>query len=179
MGKQVSQSFPGVRPRTTRPLERVHSDLCGPIAPTAYDGSRYILTFIDDFTHFTVLFTLPTKDEVFKYYSIYRARVMNRFKSNILHFHCDNGTEFINHNFKEQFNIDGTEFETTIPGTPENNGVAERMNLTILNKARCMMLGSSLPRTFWVEAVGTSVYLINRTPTKGIPDNVVPAELWC
>jgi transposase InsO family protein len=177
-GRQHKAPFPGTRNPTTRPLERVHSDLCGPINPVAYNGVKYILTFIDDWTHFTVVFGLKSKSEVFNYIKLYEARVTSRFNSKISIFRCDNGTEFVNNDVRSFFEEKGVQYELTIPGTPENNGVAERMNRTILDKSRCMLLDSTLSKTFWIEAVMTAVYLINRSPTRSNKDDKVPAEKW-
>lgn len=177
-GKQCKAPFLSTRNPTTRPLERIHSDLCGPINPAAYNGALYILTFIDDWTHFTVVFGLKSKSEVFEYIKLYEARVTSRFNLKVSIFRCDNGTEFVNNDVKQFFTEKGIQYELTIPGTPENNGVAERMNRTILDKSRCMLLESSLNKSFWIEAVMTAVYLINRSPTKGIAEDKVPAEKW-
>ncbi|KAK3907118.1 Copia protein [Frankliniella fusca] len=178
-GKQVKLPFHGTRERATRPLERVHSDLCGPIAPTAYNGVRYFLTFLDDFTHFAVVYGLKEKSEVFEYFKLYEARVTNRFPDKkIFNFRCDNGGEFVNRNMRQLFAEKGIEYEPTIPNTPENNGVAERLNRTLLEKARCMLLGSSLRKSFWIESLLTAVYLLNRSPTRALDGDKVPAELW-
>ncbi|XP_062556877.1 uncharacterized protein LOC134221706 [Armigeres subalbatus] len=65
LGKQCREPFDGTRARATRPLERVHSDVCGPIDPPAWDGSRYFVSFIDDFTHFAVIYPIKKKSDVF------------------------------------------------------------------------------------------------------------------
>lgn len=177
-GKQTRLPFNGTREPTTRPLERVHSDLCGPIKPVAHDGSKYILTFIDDFTHFTVVFGLKRKKEVHQYILAYEARVTSKFSLKISNFRCDNGGEYLSDRTKEFFTEKGIKFELTVPGTPQQNGVSERMNRTILNKARCMLFWSNLRRDFWIEAVLTAVYLLNRSPTRALIGEKVPAELW-
>lgn len=177
-GKQTAGSHNHARERAKRPLERVHSDLCGPISPMTQDGKKYILTFIDDFTHFTVAFGLKSKDEVLHYIKLYEAMASSRFSERICCFRCDNGREFVNREVNAFFEEKGIKYELTIPRVPEQNGVAERMNRTILDKARCMMLGSKLNKTFWLEAVLTAVYLINRSPTTALPDGKLPAEIW-
>ncbi|KAL0265510.1 UNVERIFIED_CONTAM: hypothetical protein PYX00_010839 [Menopon gallinae] len=136
-GKQTRKPFNKTRPATTRPLERVHSDLCGPITPVAYNGIKYIFTLIDDFTHFTVAFGLKNKSEVFEYLKIYEARVRAIFGYGISNFRTDNGREYVNRDVKNLFREKGIKLELTIPDTPQNNGVAERMNRTIMNKTRC------------------------------------------
>lgn len=168
----------GTRVQSTRPLERVHSDLCGPIIPT-YNGTKYFMTIIDDFTHFTVVFNLQTKsqEEVHSYISMYEASVTARFQTKISKFRCDNGREYDNNLLRNFFKEKGIEFECNIPHTPQNNGVAERMNRTILDRARAMLLGCCLNDKFWFDAVASAVYIINRSPTSCLKDKV-PAELW-
>ena len=200
-GKQTKLPFKGSRAPTTRLLERIHSDLCGPITPTAFNGVKYILTLIEDFSHFTVIYGLKSNSEVFEHLKVYEARVTSKFNLKISQFRCDNGTEYVNKQvedfFREisQFRCDngteyvnkqvedffrekGIDYELTIPGTPENNGVAERMNRTLLDKGRCLLLGTELSKSFWFEAVLTATYLTNRTPTRALGDGMVPAERW-
>lgn len=177
-GKLVNRPFPGTRPRTTRVLQRIHSDVCGPIKPTAYNGVKYILTLLDDYSHYTIVFGLKKKSGVFNCLQSFVARVNAKFGQGISEFRCDNGTEFVNGKVKELFDKHGIRMETTIPGTPQNNGVAERLNRTLLEKARCMLFGSNLRKSFWIEAVLTAVYLLNRCPTRAIEEDVVPLQLW-
>ena len=74
----------------------------------------------------------------------------------------DNGGEYIDGGFKEYCDVNGIRMEKTVPGTPQQNDIAERMNRTINERARSMRLHSGLPHTFWAYAVHTAVYLINR-----------------
>lgn len=71
----------------------------------------------------------------------------------------------------------GIQIEFTVRYTPQQNGVAERLNRTILEKVRCLLLGSKMQKSFWSEAVRTSVYLINRSPTSAL-NGEVPTHLW-
>ena len=77
----------------------------------------------------------------------------------------DNGVEYIDRGFKEYCAANGIRMEKTIPRTPQQNGVAERINGTINERARSMRLHSGLPKAFWADAVNTAVYLINRGPS--------------
>ena len=65
-GKQTREPFNKTREKTHRPLERIHSDVCGPITPVAWDGSRYFVSFIDDYTHFSIIYAIKKKSEVFE-----------------------------------------------------------------------------------------------------------------
>ena len=77
----------------------------------------------------------------------------------------DNGGEYISREFKEYFSKHGIRHEKTVPSTLQHNGVVERMNQTIVEKVRCMLKLAKLPKSFCGEAVNTTVYLINRTPS--------------
>lgn len=99
-GKQTSQPHNSRRGRATRPLELIHSDLIGPVSPVSYDNKRYVLTFIDDFTHFTCVYFLETKSEVTKYFKIFEAMSTAHFNLKISRFRCDNGREYISNELK-------------------------------------------------------------------------------
>lgn len=102
------------------------------------------------------------------------------FNLKLSRFRCDNGREYILKEIKEYFESKRIQFEFTIRYTPQQNGVAERMNRTILEKARCMLVNSKLGKTFWPEAVRfikyTAVYLINRSPMSSL-NGQLPATL--
>jgi hypothetical protein len=80
----------------------------------------------------------------------------------------DNGGEYTSNEFEAYLREEGIKHEVTVPHTPEQNGVAERMNRTIVEVARCMLAESKLPRKFWAEAVSTAVYLRNRSPSSAV-----------
>ena len=77
----------------------------------------------------------------------------------------NNGGEYISHEFREHCSIHGIRHEKTVPGTPQHNGVAERMNHTIVEKVICMLRTAKLPKSFWGAAVLTACYLVNRSPS--------------
>lgn len=176
-GKQAKLPHIQRHVRAKRPLQLVHSDLFGPINPDSYDGKRYILTFIDDYSHFTVAYPLKAKSEVFHYFKIFEAMATAHFNVKVSRFRCDNGREYVSTDIKEFFEERGIQFEFTIRYTPQQNGVAERMNRTITERARCMLLDSKLGKSLWTEAVLSAVYVINRSPTDAL-NNMVPAEVW-
>lgn len=176
-GKMTKLPHNNSRIRAKRPLELIHSDVCGPITPSAWNGGKYFVTFVDDYTHFTQVYILKHKSEVFEVFKTYKAKVCNHFGTRLSRLRCDGGGEYISNEFKKYCQEEGIQVEYNIPYTPEQNGVAERMNRTILDKARSMMLGSELSQNLWNEAVVTAVYLINRSPTSAIMYKS-PAELW-
>lgn len=99
------------------------------------------------------------------------------FDSRISRFRYDNDREYISVEFKTECEKKGIRIKYTIPYTPQQNGVAERMNRTIIEWARCLILNSRLGKRFWTEAVLTAIYLLNRlSPTEALKDTV-PVEL--
>ncbi|XP_011859670.1 PREDICTED: uncharacterized protein LOC105557114 [Vollenhovia emeryi] len=89
----------------------------------------------------------------------------------------DNGKEFINKKFQEITEKYGIVHQTSVPYSPQQNGLAERANRTIVEKARAMLLDAGLSKTYWAEATSTAVYLINRSPTKAITRKT-PEDVW-
>ena len=87
----------------------------------------------------------------------------------------DNGGEYVSTEFERLLEIEGIRHERTIPKTPQQNGVAERHNRTLVEMVRSMLLDSKLPQKFWGEAISTAVYLCNRSPTKAL-ESMTPFE---
>lgn len=177
-GKQTKLPYDGTRPSTKRPLERVHSDVCGPMSEAALDGSRYFVTFIDDYTHFLVIYLLKSKDEVFGKFEEFLNMAQTQFGTKLAHLRTDRGGEYVSNAMKQLCKNNGTILEMPPPYNSQLNGVAERMNRTIVDRAKTMLIESNLPLKFWGEAVLASNYLTNRSPTTAIKVNKTPYELW-
>lgn len=178
-GKQTREPFhPRTEKRAHRPLEIVHSDVCGPVAPVSWDGNQYFVTFTDDFTHVSVVFLLRSKDEVLDRLMEYEAMATSHFGRKIGRLRCDNGGEYTGKAVKKFCKQKGIRVEYTVPYTPEQNGVSERLNRTIVEKVRAMLITSNLPKTMWGEAVFTAVYLLNRSPSVAVEGDITPYEAW-
>ena len=158
-------------------LELVHTDICGPIQVDSCGGARYFLTFIDDFSRKIVVYCLRTKNEVLKYFKIYRARVEREKGMKILRLRSDNGLEYCNKEFSEEMKSLGIKHELTNVYSPQMNGIAERANRTLLELARASLKGANLPQKFWAEAVTTASYIKNRSLNSSI-GNKIPEEVW-
>ena len=135
-------------------------------------GAEYFLTFIDDFSHYTWVYVLKKKDEVFKYFQEWKALVERSSGKmhNILH--TNNGGEYVSTKFKDYLKSEGIRHECTVPKIPEQNGVAERMNRTLVETMHSMLIDAKLPHAFWAEAISTAVYLRNRSPTTVLEDSI-------
>ncbi|CAH9088439.1 unnamed protein product [Cuscuta epithymum] len=176
-GKQHRASFARKSTKRQAKLELVHSDVCGPIEVESNGGSKYFVTFIDDATRKTWVYMLKTKSQVFETFQKFHAMVERETERKLKSLRSDNGGEYTSHEFKNYCSQHGIRHVKTVPGTPQHNGVVERMNRTIVEKVRCMLKMSDLPKSFWAEAVNTAVYLINRSPS--IPLGLdIPERAW-
>ena len=117
------------------------------------------------------------KSEVFNVFKQWKAKVENQTGRKLKCIICDNETEYKENTFLEFCKNEGIARHFTVKKTPQHNGVAKRMNITLLERARCMRLNTRLPKMFWVEVVNTVVYLINRSPCSAI-NFKVPEEVW-
>lgn len=175
-GKQCKLPF-GSRTKATRVLEIIHTDVCGPLNPISYDGSKYFVTFMDEFTHFVMVYCIKSKDEVLCKFKDYVNLVHNKFNVRVHKLRCDNGGEFSSHEFKQFCSSEGIVLDYTTVYTPEQNGKSERLNRTLVEKMRSMISESGVPKTFWSEILYTATYLLNRSPTDYLGDKT-PAEMW-
>ena len=120
---------------------------------------------------------MKTKDQVFEHFKKFHA-IVEREKGEPLKCFCsDNGGEYTSNEFKSYYFEKGNRHEKTVPGTLQQNGVAERMNCTIIEKIRCMLRMANLPKSFWGEAVVIACYLINRSPLVPLGFDI-PERVW-
>lgn len=176
LGKQTRLPFPNSTTKTTDVLQIVHSDVCGPMQVQSLQSSRYFVTFIDDFSRRVVVYCIEKKSMVFEVFKEFKARAETQTGKKLVTLRSDNGTEYCNNAMSAFMRAAGITHQTTIPYTPEQNGVAERMNRTLVEKARCMLIDAVLPNTFWAEAIVTAAYVTNRVLFSG--SDKVPEEIW-
>lgn len=143
----------------------------------SWSGKRYILTFIDDFSRKIHVFFIASKDQVYSTFKDYQRTVENEIDCTIKVLRTDNGREYVNKEFEQYLKSKGIRHQLTVPYTPEQNGVAERTNRTIVEKVRCMIQDANCDQKFWAEAVNTAVYLKNRSPHKATK-GTTPEEIW-
>ena len=175
-GKQTRASFGRSENRANGLLDLIHSDV-GFVSTNSLNGARCYVIFIDDYSHKTFLYPIKRKDEVFDVFVTFKQQVEKQLERSIKVLRTDNGTEYCNSKFNAFLDKHGIIHQRTIPHTPEQNGVSERMNRTIIEKVRCMLLDSGLDGRFWAEAAMTAVYLLNRIPCRGMK-HVTPEEMW-
>jgi transposase InsO family protein len=144
----------------------------GPVPVPSLGKSVYYVSFIDDFSRNTWIYFLRKKSEVFDKFKEFKALVENQTEKKIKVLRTDNGGEFCGNEFEEFCKKCGIARQKTTPYTPQQNGVAERMNKTLMEKARSMLSGARLGQEFWAEAVGTTCYLVNRSPSSALDDKI-------
>ena len=162
-GKQVGAPHPAKNiMTTTRPLELLHMDLFGPIAYISIGGNKYGLVIVDDFTRFTWVFFLHDKGETHGVLKKFLRRAQNEFNLRIKNIRSDNGSEFKNTNVEEYLDEEGIKHEFSAPYSPQQNGVAERKNRTLIEMARAMLDEYKTSDRFWAEAINTACHATNR-----------------
>lgn len=177
-GKQTRRSFPvGQAWRASECLELIHADLCGPMQTTSLGGSKFFFLLTDDYSRMSWVYFLESKGQAFDRFKQFKVLVEKQSGLYIKTLRTDRGGEFVSHEFISFCEENGIQRELTTPYTPEQNGVAERKNRTVVEMARSMLKGKGLPNNLWAEAVATAVYLLNLSPTRAML-NMVPFEAW-
>ena len=173
-GKQTKIQFSkGQATRATKVLEIIRSNVCGTMRAKSLSGNSYFVTFIDNKSRYTAIYFMERKDQVFDIYLEYEAMVENLTSEKIECLRTDNGGEYLSIAFNEHLKRKGIKRQLTVPGTPQQNGVAERANRTLQEIARSILCTANLPDIFWAaEAVLTAVILKNRSPTVAVKDGI-------
>lgn len=178
LGKSHRLAFKrGETKRSTQPGEVIHSDVCGPMSVESPGGSRYLVTFKDDASGFRYAYFIKHKSDVVARFKEFETLVANKFGRPMKTLRSDNGREYCNHEMKQYLAARGIILETTTSYTPQQNGKSERDNRTIVESARTMIQAKNLPLSLWAEAVGTAVYVLNRT-VSSTSNGKTPYEIW-
>ena len=143
----------------------IHSDVWGITPIITHAKYRYFVTFIDNYNKYTWIYFLRPKSEVFFVFQKFVAYVETQFSSRIKVLRSNSGGEYMSHEFHDFLQNKGIVSQRSCPYTPQQNGVAERKNRHLLDVVRTLLLESSVPSTFWVEALSTTIYLINQLPS--------------
>ena len=179
IGKSTRLPFPARDPdhRAREPGRVLHVDLCGPMQTESLQGSRYAMPVIDDYSRFVTTYFMARKSDA-------AELLLNCIKQNEIHtgnqvktIQTDNGGEFTSNYLRKSFEEKGIRLQTTIPYTPQQNGTAERMNRTLVDRARTMMASAGLPTRYWQCAMATATHITNRIPSSAT-NRKSPFELW-
>ncbi|GJV42899.1 putative ribonuclease H-like domain-containing protein [Tanacetum coccineum] len=161
----------------SQPLQMLHMDLFGLTFVKSIMKKMYCLVVTDDYSRFSWVFFLATKDETSGILKAFITGIENQINHRVKIIRCDNGTEFKNKEMNQFCEMKGIKREFSVARTPQQNGVAERKNKTLIEAARTMLADSKLPTTFWAEAVNTACYVQNRVLVIK-PHNKTPYELF-
>lgn len=168
-GKFAARPFPSSTSTSKQCMDLIHSDVCGSMQTATPSGNRWFLTLIDDFSRFTVVRLLQAKREAEAAIREYVALMQVRFQRPPTVLRSDNGREYLSTGLKDFLQAEGTTQQTTVPYTPQQNGIAERKNRSLVEMARCMLTDAGLPIRYWGEAIITATYLQNCLPSRAIP----------
>lgn len=157
-------------------LDLIHTDVCGPMRTATPSGKRYIVTFIDDYSSFTFVILLTHKSEVDETMRCFVALCENKFGRKPKVMRSDRGGEYTSKELVKYLKSNGIQIQLTAANCPQQNGKAERKNRTLIEMARCMLIGAGLPKSFWGEAIATANFIQNRVITRST--NLTPYERW-
>ena len=141
----TKRSFSAKGFRAKEPLELVHSDVCGPLNVKARGGYEYFVTFIDDYSRYEYVYLMQRKSETFGKFKEFLAEDERQLGKSLLCLRSNRGGEYLDTEFNDHLIEHGIVSQLTTLRTPQQNGVAERRNRTMLDMVRSMMSYSSLP----------------------------------
>ncbi|XP_048431181.1 uncharacterized protein LOC125473010 [Pyrus x bretschneideri] len=177
-GKQHRERFPsGQAQRAGAPLELVHVDLCGPMRIESTGGNKYFMLLVDDATRMIWVYFLRFKSEALTCFQKFKAMTELQSGMKVKCVRSDRGGEFLSNEFKQYCDTEGIQRQLSISYTPQQNGVVERKNRTVIEMAKSMLHDKGMPYYMWAEAVHTAVYLLNRCPTKSL-DSIIPFDAY-
>lgn len=152
-------------------------DFMGPMQVGSLGGKRYAYLVIDDFSRFTWVKFIKEKSEVFEVFKELCQKIQREKDYGIVMIRSDHGKEFENTKFEEFCTSEGISHEFSSPVTPQHNGVVGCKNRTIQECARVMLHAKKLPYHFWVEAMNTACYIVNRVTIR-FGTSATLYELW-
>ena len=165
-----------------RPIEKknnnhitIHSDLVGPMQTKSIGSKEYILTYLCSQTEYSFVYFLKFKSEQFEKFKEFKAHYENLTNTKIKELRTDNGKEYMSNAFKQYLKDNGIKHNTSVEYCPQSNGKAERLNRTLIEKARCMLIAGKVNLNLWSTAIDTANYLRNRSPSI-VLNNKTPYE---
>lgn len=163
--------------RASHALELIHTDICGPMPVPSHGESNYFITFIDDYSRYGVVKLLKHKSDALDAFKEYHLWAEKQTGQKLKAVRSDNGGEFISNEFNRYLKENGVSRQLTAAYTPQQNGIAERRNRTLLESARAMLYHAGRDMSYWGEAVKTASYLKNRLGTRTLVGKT-PYEGW-
>jgi transposase InsO family protein len=178
-GKQHVEPFPqSASDRESDVGDTVVSDVWGPSEVEGLRRERYYISFTDLKSRYSVVYFSAHKSDALKYFRIYKAFTETQLQKKIRKIRTDNGGEYVNREFQDYCKVNGIIMETTAPYSPAQNGIAERLNRTLVESARAMIFAKNLPKSLWPEAVSYACYIKNRSPVRALDGKLTPYEAF-
>nr|GEV44241.1 zinc finger, CCHC-type [Tanacetum cinerariifolium] len=179
LGKHSRIPFPNQAKFISKnPLDLVYGDLCGPISPATHSGKKLIFLLVDDCTCFMWAYFLTSKDQALSTFKEFRQQIEMEIRMKLRMLRIDRGCEFTSNEFTKYCKEKGIARQLTAPYSPQQNGVVERRNRTVLSTTRSMMKAMKLPLTFWAKAVRHAIYIFNKVPTRAMEDKTPYEALY-
>jgi transposase InsO family protein len=172
-GKMISKFF-SKHWKSSDLLEVINSDICGPLRTKTHRGMEYFITFTDDYSRYGRIYHIKHKSETIEKFKEYKLEVEKQLGRSIKSLNNDRGGEYeaVDSFCKES----GIRHLHTMPYKPQQNVIAERRNITLMDMTRSIMAYAELTNHFWGEALSTIAYILNRIKTKTKP--LTPYEYW-
>ncbi|GJY06492.1 retrovirus-related pol polyprotein from transposon TNT 1-94 [Tanacetum coccineum] len=164
MGKSKKKPYkPKSEDTNQEKLYLLHMDLCGPMRVASVNGKQYILVIVDDYSRFTWVKFLRSKDESPDSIIKFLKMIQVRLQVTVRRIRTDNGTVIVNQTLREYYENISISHETSVARSPQQNGVVERRNRTLIEAARTMLIYEKAMLFLWAEAVATACYTQNRS----------------
>ncbi|SCZ95475.1 BZ3500_MvSof-1268-A1-R1_C091g00498 [Microbotryum saponariae] len=168
--------FPDSESHSAERLGLVHSDVLSFPTPSL-TGKRYLVTFLDDHSRKLWAYAIDHKSDVFPTFQTWLAEVELETNARLRILRTDNGGEYRSNAFTEFCKSKGIRRQYSIPYTPQQNGRAERVNLSIVEGVLALLADARLPATFWDEAAAYFVYCKNRCSHSALAKQT-PESVW-
>jgi hypothetical protein len=178
VGKSPRQSYSHHGHRASKIGELLHMDLCGPYPVQAPRGEKHFYNILDDKSNFGFTFGLRHKNDAFSHYTATESFIERATGSTIIAVRCGGELELTSGDMGRHFTSRGISVQKTVPYAHQQNGKSERYIRTLEEGGQALLADSGLPTSFWLDAVLTRQYLMNRLPTSTLPDDVTPFEVF-
>ena len=175
LGKQTRAVFDASTSKTTASLQLVHMDVCGPLPVASLGGCKFFAVFLDDFSKYSVVRAIKHKSDVTSVVKEVLTCLERQTNHKVRVVRTDGGGEYCNQDMEAYLKGQGIVHQRTTAYTPQQNGKAERLNRTLLERVRAMLAHSGLPKDLWAEALATANHLRNISPAKDL--DKVPHEM--
>ena len=177
VGKSPQHSYSHNGHRASKVGELLHMDICGPYPVQAPRGEKYFFSILDDKSNWGFTFGIKLKSDAFSHYLTAEAFLERSHSIVVLAIRCGGELELTAGQMGNHLASKGIVVQRTVPYAHQQNGKSERYIRTIEEGGQALLADAGLPMSFWLDAVLTRQYLVNRLPTSTLPENITPFEV--